>query len=182
MNCELCSAEHTGDYGSGRFCSSKCARKFSTHANRDEISKKVSLKLKGTKPTPLALEKYKEYRKLYSSVFFDILMNKPFEELSKFATRNRVLIEQAFTCDHCKLKEWYGLPITLELDHIDGNNKNNSRINLHALCPNCHSLTPTWRGKRNAGRSNKEIRLDRYREWLKNLKKSQEFHIPEDLG
>lgn len=36
--------------------------------------------------------------------------------------------------------------IPLEIDHIDGNYKNNSENNLQLLCPNCHSLTLTYRG------------------------------------
>ena len=40
--CENCGKEHNGSYGSGRFCSSKCARSFSTKMNRDKINKKVS--------------------------------------------------------------------------------------------------------------------------------------------
>lgn len=34
----------------------------------------------------------------------------------------------------------------LEIDHIDGNHRNNSEDNLILLCPNCHALTPTYRG------------------------------------
>jgi 5-methylcytosine-specific restriction endonuclease McrA len=33
----------------------------------------------------------------------------------------------------------------LEIDHIDGNSQNNSESNLVLLCPNCHSLTPTYK-------------------------------------
>lgn len=40
-----------------------------------------------------------------------------------------------------------GKPLVLELDHIDGNNQNDQRHNLRYLCPNCHSQTPTFRGK-----------------------------------
>jgi ribosomal protein S27AE len=40
--CENCGAEHDGKYGSGRFCSSKCSRGFSTKAKRKEINEKVS--------------------------------------------------------------------------------------------------------------------------------------------
>ena len=36
--------------------------------------------------------------------------------------------------------------IPLEVDHIDGNPENNTEENLRLICPNCHSLTSTYRG------------------------------------
>ncbi len=36
--------------------------------------------------------------------------------------------------------------IPLEIEHIDGNYKNNKEENLIVLCPNCHSLTSTYKG------------------------------------
>jgi hypothetical protein len=36
--------------------------------------------------------------------------------------------------------------IPLELEHIDGDFTNNKEDNLKILCPNCHSLTATWKG------------------------------------
>jgi hypothetical protein len=33
----------------------------------------------------------------------------------------------------------------IELEHIDGNHTNNYLNNLKLLCPNCHSLTPTYK-------------------------------------
>lgn len=59
----------------------------------------------------------------------------------------RVIIEQDFLCNLCKLKTWLDKPITLELEHKDGDRNNNIRENLECLCPNCHSYTPTWRGR-----------------------------------
>ena len=41
--------------------------------------------------------------------------------------------------------------IPLELDHINGFSKDNRLKNLRVLCPNCHSLKPTHRG-RNIGK------------------------------
>lgn len=32
----------------------------------------------------------------------------------------------------------------LQIHHIDGNHYNNEESNLQLLCPNCHSLTPTF--------------------------------------
>lgn len=46
MNCENCLREHGGNYGSGRFCTIKCARGFSTKFKRKEINEKVSKTLK----------------------------------------------------------------------------------------------------------------------------------------
>ena len=45
---------------------------------------------------------------------------------------------------------WQGEPLSLELDHIDGDDHNNIPSNLRYLCPNCHSQTKTFRGKNKA--------------------------------
>lgn len=50
-------------------------------------------------------------------------------------------------CSSCKNTKWMGKPIPLELDHINGVNDDNRLENLRILCPNCHALTETYRGK-----------------------------------
>ena len=65
-------------------------------------------------------------------------------------------------CSKCL---WTGInpytnKIVLEVEHIDGNYKNNIESNLTILCPNCHSLTATYRGaNRGKGRRKRLISL-----------------------
>lgn len=165
MICEACGTNHDGSYGSGRFCSNRCSRSFSTRGKRDEINKAVSSKLKGKRvggsgkkqsPEHVAkrLESLKTKRDLIKAkqvaAAKDKYVSKLFDELSAGHKRRRVFEEQNFKCVSCGLDEWLGKPITLEIEHRDGNTSNNARDNLIALCPNCHSYTPTWRRRKTA--------------------------------
>lgn len=47
MKCEKCEIEHSGSYGSGRFCGSSCSRSFATANKRDAINEAVSKKMAG---------------------------------------------------------------------------------------------------------------------------------------
>lgn len=77
----------------------------------------------------------------------DYLSNK--QTIQSFKLKARLIKDGIFEpiCFNCKLTTWMDNPIPLELDHIDGNNQNNNLNNLQLLCPNCHALTPNYRGK-----------------------------------
>ena len=68
--------------------------------------------------------------------------------------RRYMLEKVGYKCEKCG---WQGTnPITgkttLEIHHIDGDYANNKESNLQVLCPNCHSLTTTYKALNQKGR------------------------------
>lgn len=72
-------------------------------------------------------------------------------------TNNRVLLKKRLfdagilenKCILCgQGPVWNELPLTLQLDHINGKNNDHRIENLRILCPNCHTQTDTFAGKR----------------------------------
>jgi hypothetical protein len=61
------------------------------------------------------------------------------------------LFEAGIKSPRCELCGWSqsapGGRVPVELDHINGDRFDNRIENLRILCPNCHSLQPTHRGK-----------------------------------
>lgn len=152
--CPKCGTTHEK---SGKFCSRSCAnsRSFSNDAIEkkrikslnfwsqfDEVSRKEHNKEKMLKyDRALADEKGTKTRLAQS-------WSRTYEEMSHDSLRKRLLHERNFTCEECGIgNEYNGKPLSLELDHIDGNSSNNKIENLRILCPNCHSQTPTHRSK-----------------------------------
>ena len=65
-------------------------------------------------------------------------------------------------CCKCGIDSWMNEPISLEIEHKDGDSLNNKEENLELLCPNCHSQTSTYKNK-NKG-NGRHSRRERYAE------------------
>ncbi|MEU4844333.1 HNH endonuclease [Streptomyces gilvosporeus] len=80
---------------------------------------------------------------------------RPEDVLVRHSSRHRIAtkrlrraLREVGVPEHCArcgvASEWLGKPMTLELDHISGDWRDNLRENLRLLCPNCHAITSTW--------------------------------------
>ena len=59
------------------------------------------------------------------------------------------------TCGWSEINIWTN-SLPLEVHHIDGDYTNNEESNLTLLCPNCHSLTDTYKNANTNGRSGRK--------------------------
>lgn len=66
-------------------------------------------------------------------------------------------------CEDCgQLPIHNNKPLTLQLDHVDGDSDNDILSNLRLLCPNCHTQTPTFCSKKNSKGHTKQTKRNIY--------------------
>lgn len=159
VRCIKCNGEFIPSKGLINYCSLKCRN---SRILSDDVKLKISKSMKSSiKRRAAATQRsltfdYKAHAQQLIKTWNDRLLATPFDMIiSTERKRKRVILDQDGKCARCGIDKWNGKQIVLELDHINGDRSDNSRQNLECLCPNCHSQTPTWRGRN----VNKSVRI-----------------------
>jgi hypothetical protein len=156
--CKKCGNEFTPQKGLITYCSLACRN---SRERSEETKRKIGegvLKSEKFWESLKNKERYINYKNnaiKAKETWNKKILNADFETLSYERLKKRIVLEQNGKCNHCGIDSWNGKPITLELEHKDGNHSNNQRSNLECICPNCHSQTETWRGRNKQGKRNK---------------------------
>ena len=153
--CKKCGKEFVRASGkrASVFCSRSCANSR-TFSDESKKKKSESAKRYFANLTPEKREKIlsllnKKTAPLVkrTQAWLNKLIAADFDSLGWGSKRKLVIHQQDYRCNRCGINDWQGEVLTLEVDHKNGDRTDNSRDNLEALCPNCHSITKTWRGR-----------------------------------
>lgn len=143
-----------------KFCGHSCSAKYTNRAR----AKKNPCRNCGTQIAPGRLERKYCSEKCCAEYRFNESVNS--KNPSSRTMKTFLIKEHGTSCMECG---WNKInptsnKVPIELEHIDGNSKNNKIDNLKLLCPNCHSLTPTYKAL-NKGNGRHE-RMTRYKNGL----------------
>jgi 5-methylcytosine-specific restriction endonuclease McrA len=79
-----------------------------------------------------------------------LIVRPPGSARAKPHQLRRALVEAGvrYLCASCGIPPtWNGEPLTLHVDHINGDYLDSRLENLRFLCPNCHTQTASWAGR-----------------------------------
>jgi protein-arginine kinase activator protein McsA len=149
-----------------KFCSTSCSTTFHNHLKpkRVKTTEQERLGKKATKRCCVICSKFlRSDQKKYCSMGCIITMKQRKLDagtISSSSAKKLILLKRGRKCEVCSNTLWNGEPIPIETDHVDGNHKNNTEVNLRLICPNCHAQTPTYKN-RNKGKG-RGARRERY--------------------
>lgn len=82
------------------------------------------------------------------------------KRIERSTLRKYLAEDRGYHCEICGIHSWQEKPITLQVDHINGNPGDDSPKNLRLICPNCHSQTTNFSGaNKGSGRAARGLLL-----------------------
>ena len=162
VECELCGDVIPYSKRFNNFCSHRCAAIYN---NPKRKNRKQCLQCDNEVNSRSATYCSRECHKSHQAdKLYQLFIEGFVDNLGHTSLKNCVIRRDGDECSACGIKDWNNTPLVFDLDHIDGDSYNNSPDNLRLLCPNCHSQTPTYKG-RNSGKG-RHSRRERYKKGL----------------
>jgi hypothetical protein len=166
-NCKNCGTETKNP----KFCSSSCAASFNNkgvrrHGKETGVCIECGSKKSNYSAKFCSIDCFHSYRK---NDFITKWLNgendgcPPIGHGLSKRIRQYLMEQQNNSCIKCGWSEVNKTTgkVPLEINHIDGDWRNNNRDNIELICPNCHSLTPTHKAlNRGNGRPHVKYNYD----------------------
>lgn len=162
------------DVGNNRITLFKVLKTYGLESELEELKKRSILK---SKERIAVLNSYNT-KEISDALMFCENSKVPRKDVKK-RLLNKQLLE--YKCAICGNNgEYNGLPLILQLDHINGVNNDNRLENLRFLCPNCHSQTETFSGRKN--KKPLENKQHRKKEDLEKLEERKKYLLNIDTS
>lgn len=162
--CPQCNKEIKNRHN--KFCNSSCSASYNNIRKPKKVREKFKCLACGkeNEKRHSKISRNKFCNSVCSGKYRKVLTKERFKngEVSHRNTMRKILSEEiGYECAECGISEWNNNPITLQVDHKDGNPGNHELSNVQLLCPNCHTQQATW-GGRNKGNGRKSRGLPLY--------------------
>ena len=147
--CKKCSKEFQPSKGLINYCSMSCRN---SRKRPESVRRKIS---EGVKKNGYLQSEEWLQNLTAANRREDVIQKKKETWLRKRDYENahvgslkKYYLDEHPNCEVCGVSEWNGQSLRLEVHHIDSDTTNNTFDNFQALCPNCHSLTEGFRGRK----------------------------------
>lgn len=147
--CQYCNQHLSYKFRKNKFCNQSCSASFN-NKNKTKLDKRKCLFCSND------IDSYNNKRKYCSQkcctehknqINENNFINGNKKPKTNSSAKKYLINLYGDKCSICNTSEWMNKKLVMVLDHIDGNSENYDISNLRLLCPNCDSLTDTYKGK-----------------------------------